>query len=259
MNILFKIIEAFNCLSIRRLNLVFVSSIILTPWATFGSPSLPKALTPSNMRKILQTLGPSTSSTTLSSPYPLGGWEGFEVGLSRHYIPWSNLAEVDQTVSEQKDLNYALITVGKGLFYNFDIFLSLIPMLKSESLSYFSTQLRYQLWSSENKVFHLSSSLFGGTSNLNNQLNIQNYGFDVLGTVILDKVSIFIGIGSLFSSGRFIGGDSGITESKNTDLEKLTLPHQLIGIEWPLGTFFIAAEVDRYSIPYYSLKLGYRK
>ncbi len=80
-----------------------------------------------------------------------------------------------------------------------------------------------------------------------------------MGAITLDRVSIFVGIGSLISNGRFIGGAGGITESTNTETERISLAHQLIGIEWPIGNFFIAAEADRYAIPYYSVKLGYRR
>lgn len=210
------------------------------------------------MKSLLQVMGPATSSTLLSSPYPLGGWEGFEIGLSKHYLPISYLSELDPALSEQKDYDYPLITVGKGLFHNIDLFLSIIPIINIESLNYFNTQLRYQFWKSQNNVFHLSGLLFAGTSTINNHLNMQNYGFDVVGTVILDRVSIFLGLGRLLNTGRFIGGSNGVTESQNTETERLSLPHQLIGIEWPFGRFFLAAEVDRYIIPHYSVKLGYR-
>lgn len=225
----------------------------------FAAVLLPKQMSQGEMRKVLQVLGPATSSTPLSSPYPLGGWEGFEVGISKHYLPWSYLSEVDPEVAKQKDLEYPLVTIGKGLFYNFDLFLSIIPILKSDAVNYFSTNLRYQFWDSQNKIFHLSGLIFAGTSNVNNQLNMQNSGLDLIGAITLDRVSIFVGIGSLISNGRFIGGTGGITGSQNTETERISLAHQLIGIEWPIGNFFIAAEADRYAIPYYSVKLGYRQ
>jgi len=229
------------------------------PDPLFASPLLPQQMDHAKMRKVLRILGPATSSTPLSTPYPLGGWEGFELGFSKHYLPWSYLTEVDQSVGDQKDLDYPLFSIGKGLFYNIDLFLSIIPIFKSESMNYFSTQLRYQIWVSQNKVFYLSGIVNAGTSTINNQLNMQNSGVDLLGTVTLDRVSIFVGIGRLLSTGRFIGGSNGITESQATETESLTLAHQLVGIEWPIGSFFVAAEADRYAIPYYSIKIGYRR
>jgi len=244
-------------LRIFSIGLLFL--FFFTTHSVLAGPLLPAQMDQSKMKKVLKVLGPATSSTPLSSPYPLGGWEGFEVGISKHYLPWSYLSEVDQTVGDQKDLDFHLLTIGKGLFYNFDLFLSIIPIIKSEALNYFSTQLRYQFWASENRIFYLSGIFFAGTSTINNQLNMQNNGLDFLGTITLDRVSIFLGIGRLFSTGRFIGGASGITASQATETERLTLSHQLVGIEWPIGNFFIAAEADRYTIPYYSIKLGYRQ
>lgn len=243
---------------------VYAFGFLLLMGVTFSRQAftkvlLPDQMTQGEMRKVLQILGPATGSTPLSSPYPLGGWEGFEIGISKHYLPWSYLSEVDPLVAEQKDLEYPLITLGKGLFYDFDLFLSITPILKSDVVNYFSTHLRYQFWNSQNKVLRLSALIFAGTANVNNQLNMQNNGFDLIGTITLDRVSIFAGVGSLVSNGRFIGGQTGITASKNTEAERIFLTHQLVGIEWPIGNFFIAAEADRYAIPYYSVKLGYRR
>jgi hypothetical protein len=220
--------------------------------------TLPKQLNQKDRRSALEIMGPATGSRLLTSPYPLGGWSGFEVGLSRHYVPTSYLTELGDASVSQSDFEYPLLTLGKGLYYDLDLFLSIVPMAQTASINHFSTQVRYQFWQSLNQLFRISGLIYGGTTTLNNQLNMQTYGFDLVGTTTIDRVSLFIGLGTSFTDGRFIGGTKGITNSQATETEKLTLAHQLIGIEWPIDNFFWAAEVDRFKIPYYSLKIGYR-
>lgn len=224
-------------------------------WARF---TLPTQLNQSDRKTALQILAPATNSRLLSSPYPLGGWEGFEVGVSRHYVPTAYLSELGSKPDNLNDFEYPLLTLGKGLYNNLDLFLSIVPMAQSETITHFSSQIRCQLWESVSQIFRISGLLYAGTTTLNNQLNIQSYGFDFIGTTTIDRVSLYLGLGTSFGNGRFIGGAKGLTDSLNTEIETTTLAHQLIGLEWPVSNFFWAAEVDRFKIPYYSLKIGYR-
>ena len=238
----------------------------------FSKILLPQHLSKSDRRTVLSLFGAGTSARLLSTPYPLGGWEGFEIGLSKHFLPTQDLIELGNGTPSQDDFEYPLLTLGKGLFYDLDLFLSLIPMGQNKTMSHFSSQIRYQVWNSSNQIFRISGLIHGGTTTLNNQLNMQSYGFNVLGTATIDRLSLFIGIGSTFTNGQFIGCsqvlspqsnalvdcENGITDTESTQTETLTLSHQVFGVEWPIDNFFIAAEVDRYRVPFYSFKIGYR-
>ncbi len=224
----------------------------------FAKFTLPNQLHQADRRSALQIMAPATSSRLLSSPYPLGGWDGFEIGISRHYVPTTYLSELGNKPANASDFEYPLLTLGKGLYYNLDLFLSIVPMAQSESINHFSSQIRYQFWESLSQVFRISGILYAGTTTLNNQLNMQCYGFDLVGTTTIDRVSLYLGLGTSFANGRFIGGAGGLTDTQLTEVETSTLAHQLIGLEWPIANFFWAAEVDRFKIPYYALKVGYR-
>jgi hypothetical protein len=237
---------------------ILLLSIIATGSVAYGKLQIPRQMNASDRRSSLEILGAATASRLLSSPYPLGGAQGFELGLSRHYVPTSFLSEYGDKQAGQKDFEYAVLTLGKGLFYDIDLFLSLVPMTQTDSITHASGLLRYQLWQSESNTFRLSAVLSASTSNLNNQLGLQSTGYDLVGTTTIDEVSFYLGVGLSAISGRFIGGTRGITDSQQTENEKVNLAHQVIGLEWPIGNFFWAAEVDRYKIPFYSLKLGLR-
>lgn len=238
----------------------FINLIVSTP-IVFGENIkhfIPHQLSQTDRHSALLLLGPATSSRVLSSPYPLGGFQGIEVSLSRQNIPFTFLNSIGDKKNDQRDLDYSTLTIGKGLYYNIDLFLSFIPMIQYDSLSHFSTQIRYQFWQSNNNFFRLSGILHSSTSNIDNQISLQSYGYDFVGTTTIDRVSLFIGIGNSTNRGRFIGGKNGLTDNLETVTEVSIIPHQLIGIEWPIANFFWAAQVDRFNFPFYAFKFGYR-
>lgn len=219
---------------------------------------LPQQMNAKDRQRALEILGSATSSRLLSSAYPLGGWQGLEVGLSRHYIPASYLSSLGDRSATQNDFNYPMLTIGKGLYGNVDLHVGFVPMFQSDAISHASAQIRYQLWKSPSKIFRLSGLVHASTTNLLNQLIMQNYGFNIIGITTIDELSLFVGAGLSSTDGRFIGGNKGITDSKDSEQETKRLPHQLIGLEYLINNYFVAAEIDRYDSPYYSLKVGYR-
>lgn len=224
-------------------------------WATFD---IPTQLSDKDERDILKNIGPGTAARLLSAPFPLGGFEGLEVGLSRQAIPLDNLQHLGNGTEPQSELSYPILTIGKGLFNNIDMFLSLIPFAQSSSLTHFSSQVRIQHWSSLTSPFIISSAWHAGYSTLKNEINFQNYGFDVLGTFYFRTACLYFGVGTLFSNGRFIGGVDGITKSQDTDIVTATFAHRVLGFDYRINEYFIALETDSYDKPFYSVKLGYR-
>src|SRR5690606_37261354 len=87
---------------------------------------------PSNLNEadrvgVLEILGPGTSGKILTDPYPLGGLAGFEASLQMDSIPVSDLSKFGNTVAEQDFFSYPIISIGKGLYNNLDIFVHFIP------------------------------------------------------------------------------------------------------------------------------------
>ncbi|MEY4615782.1 MAG: hypothetical protein RJB66_742 [Pseudomonadota bacterium] len=236
----------------------FIFLLMLVPLFSQARFQLPHQLTSEDRKSALSVLGPATNSRLLSSGYPLGGWQGFEIGLSRHYVPASYLNSLGDQSNQRRDFEYPILTFGKGLYYDFDLILSFVPMFQSESISHTSAQVRRQFWQSPKNIFRVVGLAHAETTNLANQLGIQGYGFNIIGTTTIDKISLFIGVGASSWQGTYIGGARGVTDSGDTEINRVLMAHHLIGFEWPIDNYFVAAEVDRYDSPYYSMKLGYR-
>ncbi len=220
---------------------------------------IPVHLSTRDLHVILQNIGPATASRVLSSPYPLGGNEGLEIGLTRQDLDLSILSNLgNKTKIQNSNFSFPTLTLGKGLYYDLDVFISLIPFAQSSSLSHFSTQIRSKHWKSPHSPFIISSIWHAGYTTLQNAINFQNYGFDILGTFIFQKTCMYFGVGTLFSNGRFIGGAEGITASLQTETVTSTQAHRVLGLDYRINEYFIALQTDSYDKKFYSIKIGYR-
>lgn len=221
--------------------------------------SFPNNLDKNNRQTILDYFAPSASANILGAPYPLGGYSGLEVGLSYHQLPSSLLSHLNTSPpSTDKDSFYPLLTVGKGFYLNTDVLVSLSPFVGLSALSHFSFQVRHEIWRSPSNIFRITGLAYGGSANLKDQLNLQTEGLDFIATATVKKASFYFGWGTYVASGLFLGGINGMTDSLINEKETKVGSRQILGFEWPIDNYFIAAEVNRMNLPYYSIKLGAR-
>ncbi len=240
------------------LSLLITVFFIFISWQSNAAMTLPKNLNSSDREVTLGTLGFGSSPKLLSSPYPLGGYDGVEVGLSSEYIPLSDVASLGGKSTSRGDINYFNLVLGKGLFYNIDIFVQFIPMPQEESISGFGGQLRWAFYETKFMPTALSLVFNASSTNFNNLLGSETTGVDLVGSVNMRDVSLFFGLGQARSIGTFIGGVGGITDSGNAETTDVSSQHTIFGISIKMSNIFLALEVDRYVQSTYAGKLGLR-
>lgn len=240
---------------LRILVTVFIFLLSTSVWAAV---SFPKNLNASERETALSILGFGTAAKLLSSPYPLGGFQGVEVGLTSEYIPLADLAGLGSKSSAKTDLNYFNVTLGKGLFYNIDLFMHFIPRPQDESLSGFGGQLRWGFYETKFMPAALSVVIHGSATNFANVLGAETSGLDLVASVNMRDVSLFFGTGQARSVGTFIGGTEGVTDTGNAESSDVYSPHTMFGISIRMANVFLALEVDRYTQSTYAGKLGLR-
>ncbi len=220
--------------------------------------NIPTNLKASDRQTALQILGLGTSTKILTDPYPLGGYSGFEVGLSTESIPIDNISKLGSGAPSQDQFVYPIISIGKGVYNNVDFFLNFMPFNESTSLSSYGGFLRWGFY--QMKYFPASFSLIfhANTTNINNQIISQSSGVMLMNGINLQNFALYIGIGSVQSLGRFVGGSAGITFEAVDKYEAVQTFQSTIGGAYHFGDFFVALQLDQYTQATYSLKLGYR-
>ena len=236
------------------------SSVFILIFSTFAfaSSTLPANLNASDRATALGILGFGSASKLLSSPYPMGGYSGVELGFSSEYIPMADVATLGAKTNNRSDLNYFNLTVGKGLYYNIDLLVQFIPMPQDESVSGYGAQLRWGFFEASFMPATLSFVINGSSTNFNNVLGTETTGADLVGAVSMRDVSLFVGIGQARTFGTFIGGTGGVTDSGNSEGADVSSAHTVFGVSVKMSQVFLAMEVDRYVQSTYAGKLGVR-
>lgn len=236
--------------------LVFFGSV-----RAIAAIQLPKNMNRSDREEALRIIGFGTSGKILTDPYPLGGYAGFETGISIENLNTYDLGQLgSRLATPQQDVAFPKLTLGKGFYNNIDIFLHFTPYNRRDELSFYGGMFRWGFYQakflplSASVVVHMNSANFG------NLLVTQAYGGDIIGGINVDNVSLFAGAGALQASGTFMGGTNGITDNTSPGMteESLNGFHTLIGANVHVSNLFFTIQIDRYTQPVYSGKVGVR-
>ncbi len=225
----------------------------------FASLQLPQNMNSGDRKEALRIVGFGTAAKTLTDPYPLGGYNGLELGLSLETVPTEDLGRLGNRLSApQADVTVPKFTIGKGLYSNLDFFIHFIPYNPRTELSQYGGIVRWSFL--EASSIPVSASLVGhmNSGNINNQMTTRSYGLDLVGGINVNEVALYAGVGGLQAVGTFVGGPTGVTDSQRLETEGAATLHTVVGGTFRLNGFFVAAQLDRYSQSVISGKLGFR-
>ncbi|MGZ5279463.1 MAG: hypothetical protein ACXWC9_05950 [Pseudobdellovibrionaceae bacterium] len=246
----------------------FISILIST--SAVAALSIPKNLNASDRRKALEILGLSSSAKILGNPYPLGGFSGVEIGLTAEVLATGELSVLGDKSESQKETSYSLLSLGKGLYHNVDIFLQFAPFQQGEDISNFGGQLRWGFYQADYLPAHLSVIAFGNSTNFKNQVVTVSSGADLIVGFSVQDMTLYTGIGFARATGTFMGGTNGVTApdidsstglpltTRDTKSEEVSASHYVAGINVKFAKMFFAMQLDRYTQATYSAKLGAR-
>jgi len=244
-----------------RRNLVF-SIVALTFLLGFDSAqatlNFPTGLTASNRGQILSILGYGTAVKVLDDPYPLGGYSGVEVGLTQESIQTDQIAGLGNKSTLQSQINYNLLTIGKGIYNNLDTFVQFAFLGQQENFSHFGGQARWSFYQAEYLPIYTSLLVHGSSTNFGNLVTTSTLGLDIILGVHEGDLTLYFGGGLLRGSGIFTGGTGGVTDSGNTEQNGVIDNRFLAGLNIKIQKAFVAFELDRAYLPTYALKLGVR-
>ena len=219
---------------------------------------LPRALDERAQIIATEVLGFGSAAKLLSSPYPLGGYNGFEIGMSSEFIPIDDVSRLGSKSDDRGEYSFYNLSVGKGLFYNLDAYVHFTPFPQEEEVSGYGGMLRWAFWNFQSFPASLSLITHANTANFSNQITTTTVGADVVASVNMEQVSLYFGAGTGRAQGAFIGGTKGITASGDSTRVNVSEDHTLFGIHMRLSKMFLALQVDRYVNSTYSGKLGFR-
>lgn len=236
--------------------------LILGSSYSYAETILPVSLDKSDRVTMLSILGFGTTPKLISNPYPLGGYKGWELGLSSEFLSMEEIAGLGVAPSgkvlTKGDFNFYNLSFSKGLFENVDTTLSFLPSLQGEGVSGMGFQLRWAFYESPYMPMALSTNIYGGSVNIQSLLGSDSLGADLLCTMSLEDIALYFGFGYAKVIGHFTGGSSGITDDNERHVEAVSSSHSLFGLSFQVSKMLFAFQVDRYRDPVYGAKIGFR-
>ncbi len=216
-------------------------------------------LNSSDRKNIIETLGLTSISKVLGNPYPLGGHSGIEMGVETNLVNVERLSDLgNKDGAYKKELIYYNLIFGKGLYHNIDFFFQFAPLIQEEKITSFGSQIRWMFFESQSLPASLSLIIHNESTTFDNLVTTENLGFNLVESVSIDDVSLFVGIGQNRCQGTFIGGAEGITDTGETIKQDYFEKHSFMGLNIATGKYFLAAQLDRFVNSQLSFKLGLR-
>ncbi len=236
----------------------FIFLLVFVSLSAQAGLEIPKRLTSADRKRATEILGLSSSGKILGNPYPLGGFSGIEVGVSNEIIPTGEISRLGNKTASKSETSFQVITLGKGLYNNIDIFLQMTPQSQDESIWGFGGQLRWGFFQAQYMPIQLSLITYANSNSFNNQVRTLSEGSDLVASFGVEDVTLYTGIGLVSATGVFIGGSQGVTDSGSLCQEQVSDSHYVAGVNLKLSKAFLAMQIDRYTQAVYSAKLGFR-
>ena len=241
-------------------------------------PSLSRALdvrpglTDGDRTQVVRVLGLNSQEKILSNPYPLGGFDGLEIGYSIEMVDVHELRRLGCTpgstggcpeFGDDTEWRYSRLTVGKGLYNNIDLFFSLMAPIGDSRTSDYGGILRWSFYQAEFLPINFSLLVQANQFNYADTFMDRNLGAELMAGVNVDNFAMYFGGGLLESTGTF---DASVVDPNDPDLNgdtrtvsrRLRQMHTVIGASLHLNRLFAAAQVDRFADSVYSAKIGLR-
>lgn len=251
----------------KRIPWLFAIFFIWSLSAT-AALQIPGGLNASDRRKALEILGLSSSAKILGNPFPLGGFSGVEIGYTAEVISTGELSTLGAKSDSQKETSYSLLSLGKGLYQNVDIFVQFTPFQQGEDISNFGGQVRWGFYQAEYLPAHLSVVAAMNSTNFQNKIIVLTTAADLVVGFSVQDMTLYTGVGVARANGTFMGGSDGITApetdpvthlpTRYTKAEEVSSSHYVAGINVKFSKLFFAMQLDRYTQSTYSAKLGTR-
>lgn len=228
---------------------------------------IPTQLSATDRKDVVQILGISTSSKSISNPYPLGGYSGLELGLSLEFVDTQDLSRLGSKTEPDPEFRYPRLTIGKGLYNDLDFFVHFIPYNENSNVSEYGAMVRWSFFEAQFLPVNLSLLLHGNQLNVSDSFTNQTLGAELMCGINTNNFALYFGGGQLKARGEFQSGgsnsiidpsDPALSLKTKTIRETVRQSHSFVGFSLHFADYFLAAQIDRYEDVVYAVNLGLR-
>lgn len=229
-------------------------SLVLTSFVSKAA-LVSSSLSENDRREVVKTLGHASSLKVLGDPYPLGGYAGFEMGITIESVPTESFADLGDKTAGGNLLTYPVISVGKGLYENIDLFGHFSLFGQENRVGVYGGLLRWGFFESKNMPLTLSLSLQSSSNNFDNIITGEVFAATLNLGLNFNNSSLYMGIGKVNSKAEF---SEGLNDSPQAETVSAEDTQFKVGGVYHFRPYFIAIEFNRYVVSHFSARLGLR-
>lgn len=242
--------------------------ILFVSISSFAKYNLPTNLDEHSQEIVARNFGFGTAAKMNGDPLPLGGYDGFQISLSRDYVDVSPLKGLSTDADQERYFTSSRITVGKGLFYDVDVFFQMtspgiLRLDNSNDFTNYGAIARKVFYDNEKLPFHVGALIHASISQYANSFGSNIYGIDLYAYTHFDKTAFFLGLGQARGIFTYVGknpaNSSGTSLINSTTDSKIDLMsgHTWAGLSHTWGHWVLSATAEDYFDPMYSVVISY--
>ena len=215
----------------------------------------PTALDATDRQEMAQLLGFSSAMKLVSDPYPLGGYEGLQLGLVGESIPVGEFRNWGDGSGQSSNLSFASFQIAKGIYKNWDGFVNFALQLGGSTVSSYGAMLRWTFFESQRIPLSMAVNLHGSNNNFANLITGDSAGVLLDIGLYFEKFSSYLAVGRMTANYQF---DASLNRDPVAAFGSASDVHLRIGGVYHLRPFFIGLEWNRHLIQHLSLQIGLR-
>lgn len=162
----------------------------------------PSSMSSDQVSQLSKLIGTNTASKVIGSPYAIGGHDGLELGMSLEWLDLNDIKNLGSGVEHHQDLRFSRIMIGKGLYYDVDVFWHFSPLSFGNNFKDFGVLLRWGFYHPDNGPWTVSLVFSSNSMNLNDVYFNNNLGADLVLGFNRYRWSVYAGLGVLKSFSR---------------------------------------------------------
>lgn len=224
----------------------------------FAALPIPAGLNQADRLNAVEVLGFGTGYKVLGEPYPLGGYSGYELGISYEFLNTKEISQLGAKAPEQATTSYLSFSLTKGLYYGIDFSIQFSPLGQAERFSSFGGAVRWGFAELSSQPVHFSLQASANSASFQERINTTTQSFDFLSGYTSEMWTLYGGMGLIRTSGVFIGGAQGVTDDQKTATEYVSAVQYFGGLSVNLWDYFLALQATQITQSNYSVKIGAR-
>lgn len=208
--------------------------------------------------KVAEVIGFGLAPKLLMNPYPLGGHEGYEFGISAEFLSLEPIANLGAGTTDQGEFTIYNFSVSKGLFKDIDVNIQFAPPFQEENIGSYGVSTKWNFWRAKDLPLLATLWVAGGGSQVQSLITSNLLQADVIFSMSIEELAMYFGFGQSRLSTRFTGGSESLTDDLESHLVDRNQFHNVFGLSVQVDRIFFAFQLDRYVESVYSAKVGYR-